>query len=88
MTKDIFFDTDAISAFMWVRGINVVEELFGGNIVLTDAVYEELSNPVVPHLKAAADKLIDKGAATIGHIEYGSNAYYLYRGLNEDFSVQ
>lgn len=58
MTRKVFFDTDGISAFMWAHGVNVIAELFGPNIVFPGEVYDELSNPVVPQLKAMADELI------------------------------
>ena len=55
MTNDMFFDTDCLSSFLWIDDTNIIEALYGGNIVLPDQVYLELSNPRVPHLKMRAD---------------------------------
>lgn len=84
MTKNVFFDTDGISTFMWIKKVNIIEELFGGNIVFPKEVYDELSNPVTPHLKAGADALIQKGMAIVEPIEYGSTAFYVYRMISQD----
>ncbi len=51
MTDKLFFDTDCISSFLWVDGTNIITELYDGRIVLPEPVYNELSNPCVPHLK-------------------------------------
>lgn len=81
MTKKIFFDTDCISAFLWVNGINLVEELFRCDIVFPQQVYDELSNPVVPHLKAEVDKMITRGSAKVEDILVGSSEFIIYRKL-------
>jgi len=81
MTKDLFFDTDCLSAFLWINDTNILEALYGGNIVLPDPVYRELSNPRVPQLKKRADALIDKKMASIQTIEADSEEYKLYRSL-------
>lgn len=84
MTEKVFFDTDGISAFMWAHEVNVIAELFGPNIVFPGEVYDELSNPVVPQLKAMADELISSGVAKVVRIEFGSSEYIVLRGLSED----
>lgn len=60
MTNDLFFDTDCLSAFLLINDTNILETLYGGNIVLPDQVYQELSNPRVPHLKTRTDAMIKK----------------------------
>ncbi len=81
MTDDLFFDTDCLSAFLWINDTNILEELYGGNIVLPNPVYNELSNPRVPQLKRRADSLINKKVAEIRDIEIGTEEYALYRDL-------
>lgn len=81
MTDELFFDTDCLSAFLWINDTNILEELYGGNIVFPDPVYMELSNPRVPHLKRRADLLINKNVAEIRNIEIGTEEYSLYRDL-------
>lgn len=46
MTDDLFFDTDCLSAFLWINDTNILHELYGGRIVLPEPVYQELSNRV------------------------------------------
>lgn len=81
MTNELFFDTDCLSAFLWINDTNILEELYGGNIVLPNPVYDELSNPMVPQLKRRADALIAKNMAVVKDIEVGSEEYRLYRQL-------
>lgn len=76
MTNDMFFDIDCLSAFLWIN-----DTLYGGNIVLPNQVYLELSNPHVPHLKTRADALISKNAASVKSIDVGTDEYRLYRNL-------
>ena len=58
MTDKYFFDTDCLSAFLWVRNENILIKLYGGKIVLPEQVYSELSHPRIPHLKTMTDNLI------------------------------
>lgn len=81
MTEDLFFDTDCLSAFLWINDTNILEVLYGGNIVLPDQVYLELSNPYVPHLKMRADDLIEREVASVKTIETDTKEYKLYREL-------
>lgn len=34
MTDKIFFDTDCLSAFLWIKNENILVKLYGGKIVL------------------------------------------------------
>lgn len=86
MTKNVFFDTDCISSFFKVRQRNIIEELFNARIVFPEEVYEELSNPKVPHLKKQADEMINNGTATIESIAVGSNAFIIFRKLTDPFN--
>ena len=81
MTKKVFFDTDCISSFMRVNERNVIEELFDARIVIPEEVYEELSNPRVPHLKQQTDDMIANGHAQVESIEVGSSAYIIFSKL-------
>ena len=67
MTRELFFDTDCLSSFLWIDDTNIIEALYGGRMILPEPVYTELDHPAIRpfHLKARADKLIDKGAATV-----------------------
>jgi len=49
MTKELFFDTDCLSSFLWIGDTSIIEAFYGGKIVLPEPVYEELDNPTVPH---------------------------------------
>ena len=60
MTEDLFFDTDCLSSFLWINDTNILQELYGGKIVIPDPVYQEMSNPCIPHIKKRADALLDK----------------------------
>ena len=42
MTEPLFFDTDCISAFLWVNNESILSKLFPGRIVIPKEVYDEL----------------------------------------------
>ncbi|MBR5474759.1 MAG: hypothetical protein IKU83_05060 [Lachnospiraceae bacterium] len=81
MTNDLFFDTDCLSAFLWINDMNILHELYGGKIVLPEPVYQELSNPCIPHIKQRADFLIENKDAFVKTIEVGTDEYRLYTSL-------
>lgn len=58
MTDDLLFDTDCLSAFLWINDTNILHELYGGRIVLPEPVYQELSNPCIPHIGQRTDLLL------------------------------
>lgn len=84
MTEPLFFDTDCISAFLWVDNESILSKLFHGRIVIPKEVYDELSHPGVNHvkgLKAQVDLMLQAGDATIETITVGTDTYELYRKL-------
>lgn len=81
MTKDLFFDTDCLSAFLWINNTNILEELYGGKVVLPEPVYQELSNPCIPHIKQRADALINDNIASVQEIKADTEEYKLYSAL-------
>ena len=83
MTRELFFDTDCISAFLWIKDTNILQALYGGYIVLPEPVFQELSNPRVPHLRKRVEDLIEKKVASLKYIEPGTKEYHLYRELQK-----
>lgn len=81
MTDHLFFDTDCLSAFLWIGDTNIITELYGGRIVLPDAVYQELSNPCIPHIKKRVDILISNSTLMIKDIKVGTKEYDVYKTL-------
>ena len=84
MTDPLFFDTDCISAFLWVDNESILSKLFPGRIVIPKEVYDELSHPGVNRvkgLKAQVDLMIQAGDVTIEAIMVGTDTYKLYRRL-------
>ena len=64
MTEPLFFDTDCISAFLWVNNESILSKLFPGRIVIPKEVYDELSHPGVNRvkgLKAQVDLMLRQG---------------------------
>lgn len=78
LTEALFFDTDCLSAFMWVNNQSILATLYGGRIIIPSQVYDELSRPNVPHLKSRIDMLIDNNDAMIASFTVDSEAYSLY----------
>jgi predicted nucleic acid-binding protein len=65
LTDSLFFDTDCLSSFLWVKAEYILTALYSNRIIVPQVVYNELSNPGVPQLKARIDVLIAAGDATI-----------------------
>lgn len=81
MIDDLFFDTDCLSAFLWVNNTNILHELYGGKIVLPEPVYQELANPSIPHIKQRADNMIRTKDISVKTIELDTEEYKLYMQL-------
>ena len=76
MTEKYFFDTDCLSAFLWVREESILARLYAGRIILPTQVYNELQR--VPHLLSRVDTLKNKGDLFVESMEAGSEEYNDY----------
>jgi hypothetical protein len=81
MIDSLFFDSDCISAFLWVNEQNLLTMLYPGMLVIPKPAYDELSYPTTPHLKQRIDCLIIKKQASLATIDVGSDTYALYQKL-------
>ncbi len=81
MTDRLFFDTDCISSFLWVKEENIILKLYPGRIVLPMQVYIELSNPSIPHIGRKVNQLCKNGKLSLKEILLGSKEYHLYHEL-------
>ncbi|MCL6588775.1 MAG: hypothetical protein K6U80_02370 [Firmicutes bacterium] len=81
MTRPIFFDTDCISSFLWVRQETLLFNLYPGRIVLPQEVFLELSNPSIPHIKNKVALLCSGGDISTRQILMNSEAYHLYHEM-------
>lgn len=84
MTDKYFFDTDCLSAFLWVKNENLLIKLYGGKIILPEQVYSELSHPRIPHLKMMTDNLKNNGDISIENIEFDTEEYRIYYKLTRN----
>lgn len=57
----IFFDTDYISSFLWVKREHLLVNLNLGQLMLPQEVFRELSNPSIPHLGRQVQTLLSTG---------------------------
>ena len=76
LTEKYFFDTDCLSAFLWVREESILAQLYAGRIILPAQVYHELQK--VPHLLARVDMLKNNGVLYVESMEVGSEEYNDY----------
>ena len=81
MTEPLFFDTDCLSAFLWINNQSLLAQLYPGRVIIPAQVYAELSIPSVPHLKQRIDVMISNGDARIETIQADTEEYRLYRKL-------
>lgn len=82
MTDSLFFDTDCISAFLWVNSQSLLAGLYPGRVVIPRPVYNELSYPTTPHLKQRINYLINNKLADLAAIDVNSETYVLYYKLS------
>lgn len=81
MTEPLFFDTDCLSAFLWVDNESILAKLFPGRVVIPKQVYDELSHKGLNHikgLKSQVDTMVSNGEAKIESIVVGTEIYNLY----------
>lgn len=81
MTEPLFFDTDCLSAFLWIKNQSLLVLLYPNRIIIPAEVYKELSRPNTPHLKKRIDAMLNVGFAKLGSIDVGSEEYQLYRKM-------
>ena len=81
MTKPLIFDTDCLSAFLWVNQQSLLVQLYPGQIVIPSEVLAELSFPGIAHLKARMDLLIKNKDVQLVSIQTGTEEYQLYRKM-------
>lgn len=84
MTEPLFFDSDCISAFLWVKEQSILAKMYPGRIGIPRQVYKELSAPTISHLKERIDQLIENGQAKIIDIYIDTEAYSIYRQMTEE----
>ncbi len=76
MTEKYFFDTDCLSAFLWIREESILTRLYAGRIILPAQVYHELQR--VSYLLARVDMLKNRGHFSVESMEAGSEEYNDY----------
>jgi predicted nucleic acid-binding protein len=77
--EQIFFDTDCLSAFLWVGCESIFIRLYKNRIMLPHQVYDEIRK--VPNLKSKTDSLIRNGDVNLSSIPVGSPEAALYMKL-------
>lgn len=83
MTNPLFFDTDCLSAFLWVRDESLLAQLYPGRVVIPRAVYTELSNPTITHLRERVDAMLAVGQAVVVEIDVGTDEYDVFYKLTQ-----
>ena len=78
MTDKLFFDTDCISSFLWVKEENILFKLYPGKIILPKPVFSELSNPSIPHIKRKINEICLSGDVSTKEILVNTEEYKLY----------
>lgn len=81
--QKLFFDTDCLSAFLWVNEHAILPKLYPGRIVIPEPVYNELSRPQIRHLKQRIDVLKKNGQVMIVSLQHGSPEYALYLEMTD-----
>ncbi len=81
MTDKLFFDTDCISSFLWVKEENILFKLYPSRIVLPKQVFNELSIPSIPYIRLKVNELCLNGEVSTKEILANTEEYRLYHEL-------
>ena len=81
MTSDLFFDTDCLSSFLWVKNENILLQLYPGRIILPQQVFAELQNPKIPHIATMVKTLCSNGDISTKQILANTEEYSIYYDL-------
>lgn len=84
MTKDIFIDTDCISAFLWVGNESLLTQLYSGRVVMPKPVYDEIDRPTLAWMKTRVDSMISAGKLTVVELVSGTDEFDLYYKMTEN----
>lgn len=84
MTNKLFFDTDCLSSFLWVKREDIILLNYSGRIVVPQFVYDEFCRPGVEHLRKTLDNMILFKAVYKMEIPYGSAEADLFRELTRN----
>ncbi|MBP3239389.1 MAG: hypothetical protein J6M92_02450 [Oribacterium sp.] len=87
LTKEtLFFDTDCISAFLWIDDTSIVAKLYNGRIAIPTQVYTELSSCSgrASILKERIDTMVHNGQALIIDMDIDSKEYVVFYELALD----
>ena len=81
--KELFFDTDCISAFLWIDNTSIITKLYNKSIAIPPQVYNELQScrgqAIV--VKERIDLMVSSGDAIIVDMETDSKEYEIYSSL-------
>lgn len=75
----LYFDTDCLSAFLWIENESILTQLYPGRVIIPKQVYDELSS--VPRLQGRIDTLLGRNEVELLEIEADTPAAELYAEL-------
>lgn len=78
----LYFDTDCLSAFLWIENESILTQLYPGRVIIPKQVYDELGS--VPHLQGRIDTLLGRNEVELLEIEADTPAAELYAELTGD----
>lgn len=84
LTKELFIDTDCISAFLWVENESLLSQLYPGKVVMPKPVYDEITRPNLSWMKTRVDSMVNDGKLTIVGLTAGTEEFDLYYKLTEN----
>jgi hypothetical protein len=81
MTDSLFFDTDCISAFLWVNEQSLLHLLDPGKVAIPKPVYDKISYPTTLHSKQRIDYMMNNRQIILVAINVDSETYALCQKL-------
>ena len=90
MTESIYFDTDCLSAFLWVGRQDIITDTYDNKIIVPKQVFTELSSPYVINLKNNFNKFLHSKNVEIYDMLVDSDEYKLFSKLTnspDDYKI-
>lgn len=84
LSKQIFFDSDCLSAFLSVAKLGIPVMIYKNAIVIPKSVLKELRRSREEGFDEQLDNIIKSGVATVKDIDIGSEASKLYFQFTEN----
>lgn len=87
MTEDLFFDTDCLSAFLWINNTNILETLYGGRIVFRRNKKFIAMKCAKPYNWGCCDSNAIQSCCVVGNVTGNDDFFYSTVGKRHVYAI-